>query len=239
MMEPVRVESIAAVTTSVSNYASQLVSVFHNYVCIAERPPRALERAMSSLQGIVAQLNQSQKLLSDEFESIGNDEKQRLFNDKGLQYVRLLTLESLATLAKIEPTIIKATSAQKNPKSKGRRARISPATKKDHVVNMSMKLNEPAFLESLEKLRWRYVESSFDEFMERLHYLQLHLLLVSQVVTLGTLSRDLYVFNCGRRCAANTRSSSGKVDIQSIVTYHERIDRTALLLDVAPAKDRC
>lgn len=191
-MEPVRVEAVAAITTSVSKYGSQLASVFHNYALVAERPPRGLEGAINILDATVVQLKHILTLLRDESGNIENDGKKRLFSDEGLQYVRLLTLESAATLAKIEPTIVKATADQKYSKPKGRRPGKLVVNKENYAVNIeSMKLNETAFLDKVEKLRWRYVESSFDDVMERLHDLQLHFLLLFQVVTLGTLSRDL------------------------------------------------
>ncbi|KAA8574196.1 hypothetical protein EYC84_005709 [Monilinia fructicola] len=62
-----------------------------------------------------------------------------------------------------------------------------------------------------------------DAYMERLKEIQLHLLLVYQVVTVGSLSRDL---------------SSGKFDIQKVVSYYERINRTADLVGISPGSRR-
>lgn len=188
----VKADSVGAILTNVAAYGGQLAAVFQNYSLITERIPRGFEGAINTLNTTVATLNQVLTLLKDEAEGKGK----KLFSDDGLTYVHLLAKECGATLAKVEPIIAEGCLSSKErtklQKSNRQRCKKSKPKKPEPGVDVAaLKLDEKDFLEKVEKTRWSWAIKDVEECMERLHDLQLYLLLVFQVVTVGALSRDM------------------------------------------------
>lgn len=188
-MEGIRARDAAAVLTSVAAYGGQLAAVFHNYSLIAERIPPGFEGAINILDATVTTLKQVLPLVIDEA-SIGS---KRLFSDEGIKYVSLLAFECATTLAKVEPFIEEACLERKERKKLQKQKKKS--SKKFKLVPvldpLSLKLDEKEFLDKIEKTRWSLAIDDLETCMDRLYELQLHLLLVFQVVTVGALSRDV------------------------------------------------
>ncbi|TGO08105.1 hypothetical protein BTUL_0226g00160 [Botrytis tulipae] len=196
---------------SILAYAGRLSFVFHRYRLLSteneHRIPSVIEEHISLLSSTIGTLNELLGLLKRE--DAGKTQN-HVFSDGGLQFVNLLVEECAKVLGKIAPTATKA--AQKVERKKTRKTAnkakeniIAP------VVSTQLKLDEEKFLNDLETAVWHRVENDTHAYLERFKKIQLHLLLVYQVVSVGSLLGDL---------------SSGKVDIEKIVLYHERINRT-------------
>lgn len=178
--------SISVAVKNVAAYGGKLAGVFHEYALIAERVPSGFEGATNILDATVASLNQISRLLGDDDKSLG------LFSPDGILYVQLLVRECAKTLAKVEPIINDACLPRKEFKAKVKRDKKELATKGPRaVIPCELELDEKAFLEKVENTKWSLAEGPLEDDMERMYDLQLHLLLVFQVVTVGALSKDL------------------------------------------------
>ncbi|TGO38471.1 hypothetical protein BHYA_0074g00190 [Botrytis hyacinthi] len=209
-------EKIAATTDvvdldSILAYAGRLSFVFHRYRLLSTENeyliPSVVEEHMSLISSIIGTLNEVLGLVKRGY---AGKPQNHIFSDDGLQFVSLLVGECAKVLGKIAPTATKA--AQKLERKKTRKT--AKKTKENiiaPVVPTQLKLDEEKFLNDLETAVWYRVDNDTHVYLERFKKIQLHLLLVYQVVTVGSLLGDL---------------SSGKVDIEKIVLYHERINRT-------------
>ncbi|KAF7931836.1 uncharacterized protein EAE98_004572 [Botrytis deweyae] len=192
-------------------YAGRLSFVFHKYRLLSTENehliPSVVEEHISLLSSTIGTLNEVLGLLKRED---AGKSLNHVFSDNGLQFVNLLVGECAKVLGKIAPTATKA--AQKVERKKN--GKIAKKAKENiiaPVVPTQLKLDEEKFLNDLETAVWYRVDNDTYAYLERFKKIQLHLLLVYQVVTVGSLLGDL---------------SSGKVDIEKIVLYHERINRT-------------
>jgi hypothetical protein len=192
-MEGPDAESVAVLLTSVSSYGGQLATVFHSYALIAEVVPCGLEGAVNILDATVATLKQVLTLLKDDVEISGlKDGGGRLLSEVSLKYVHLLALESARTLAKVEPTLDEACLGRKERKALLKKKKNTPPKKAASKLDpLSLRLDEERFLEILEKTKWSSATDNLEKDLDRLYELQLHLLLVYQVITVGALSRDV------------------------------------------------
>lgn len=187
-MEGIGAQDVAAVLTSVAAYGGQLAAVFHNYSLIAETIPAGFEGAINILDATVATLKQVLTLLKDEASS----NAKKVFSEEGLKYVQLLALECATTLAKVEPIIEEACLERKERKALQKQKRKTSPKKLVTVLDpLSLTLDEKEFLEKIEKTKWSWATDDIEKCMERLYDLQLHLLLVFQVVTVSALSSDV------------------------------------------------
>lgn len=182
----VNAHHVATTLTSVAAYGGQLAKVFHNYALIAENIPCGFEGTVNILDAAVIVLQQVLTLVKDEAEG------KKLFNGVGLAYAQLLGQQSANTLVKVQPIIAEAClegkerKAKRNLKKKEAR-RIIP----QEIDLLSLKLDEKAFLKEIEAAKWSRAFDEIEECMERLYDLQLHLLLLYEVVTVGALFKDL------------------------------------------------
>ncbi|KAF4627447.1 hypothetical protein G7Y89_g10708 [Cudoniella acicularis] len=206
----------------VVSYGRQLATVFHQFALTADRVPYGYEGAINILDATITTLNQIVALLKDETEGLKNCTQKLLFSSEGITYVKQLVSECAKTLARIEPIITDASLPRKEFRAKSKRDKKAAAKNGEpDVVYSSLKLDEKTLLEKVERMDYSLINISIEDCMDRLYDLQLHLLLVFQVVTVGHLSRDI---------------SNGTVDIKSIVAFHERVNRTAKLVGIKAAK---
>ncbi|TGO28256.1 hypothetical protein BPAE_0030g00420 [Botrytis paeoniae] len=208
-------EKVAAIDAvglnSILAYAGRLSFVFHRYRLLSTENEylilSVVDEHISLLSSTIGTLNEVLGLLKRE--DAGKPQN-HVFSDDGLQYVNLLVGECAKVLGKIAPTATKA--AQKVERKKTRKtAKQAKENIIPPVVSTQLKLDEEKFLNDLETAVWYRVKYDTYTYLERFKKIQLHLLLVYQVVTVGSLLGDL---------------SSGKVDIEKIVLYHERINST-------------
>jgi hypothetical protein len=191
-MDQLSADNVAAITKKVAAYGSQLAAVFHSYALSAEKIPRGFEGAINILDATVATLNQVLSLLKSEAEGNEADSGKRLFSEEGLKYVKLLATECATTLAKVQPIVADACLNAKELKAKRRRDKRELAKNGPLNVDIgALELDEKTFLVTVESTKWSLATSEIEECMERLYDLQLHLLLVYQVVTVGIMSRDM------------------------------------------------
>ncbi|KAF7944559.1 uncharacterized protein EAE97_005192 [Botrytis byssoidea] len=196
---------------SILAYAGRLSFVFHRYRLLSTENeyliPSVVEEHISLLSSTIGTLNEVLGLLKRE--DAGKTQN-HVFSDDSLQFVNWLVEECAKVLGKIVPTATKA--AQKVERKKTRKT--AKKTKENiiaPVVSMQLKLDEEKFLIDLETAVWHRVDNDTHVYLQRFRKIQLHLLLVYQVVTVGSLLGD---------------RSSRKVDIEKIVLYHERINHT-------------
>jgi hypothetical protein len=179
-------------TGRVGAYGNHLAAVFHNHALAAESLPPGFEGAINVLDATVVTLNQVLNLLNSEAADIKDGLGKRHFSEAGLEYVKLLATECATTLAKVEPIVGNACLNAKDLKAKRRREKRELAKNGPVKVDISaLKLDEKAFLDVVENTKWSLATVEIEECMERLYDLQLHLLLIFQVVTVGVMSRDL------------------------------------------------
>ncbi|RAL66300.1 hypothetical protein DID88_005970 [Monilinia fructigena] len=216
-MENDKAKNLARGLEIVLVYAGQLSHVLHRYRLTLEIDsivPIAVEEHISLVSSAIGTLNGVLTLLRNK---AGTDQIP-LFSEEGHRYVNVLVLEYSEILQKIAPITAKA-CLKRERKKKQKNAKKVKAEVVIPVVPKQLKLDDEKFSNDLENAIWYRVCDVTDAYMERLKEIQLHLLLIYQVVTVGSFSRDL---------------SSGKFDIQKIVSYHERINRTADLIGISP-----
>ncbi|ESZ92932.1 hypothetical protein SBOR_6705 [Sclerotinia borealis F-4128] len=221
-MERVTATDVVKSLESILAYAGQLSRVFHRHRLVLEIEsvvPYQIEEHIGLVNSTIGTLNEVLGVL---LRNDAGTNQNRLFSEEGLRHVSFLEGECATILAKIAPTVAKA-GLKRERKKKRKNAKKSKAEIIAPVVPMQLKLDEEKFLNDLENAIWYRANDDICAYMGRLKEVQLHLLLVYQVVTVGSLSRDL---------------SSGKIDIQKIVSYHERINRTADLIRISPSSRR-
>lgn len=191
-MNPLRASNVDAAVKDVAAYGGNLAAVFHQYALTAERIPSGFEGATNILDATVSTLNQVSTLFKDEAEGFKDGTGKELFSIEGVIYVQRLVTECAKTLAKVEPFVDTACLPRKEFLAKIKRDKKELAKKGEPEVDISgLKLDGKAFLEKVENTNWRLAQDPIEDCMERLYDLQLHLLLVYQVVTVGALSKDL------------------------------------------------
>ncbi|KAF5874344.1 uncharacterized protein Bfra_004349 [Botrytis fragariae] len=206
---------------SILAYAGRLSFVFHRYRLLSTENeyliPSVVEEHISLLSSTIGTLNEVLGLLKRE--DAGKTQN-HVFSDDGLQFVNFLVGECAKVLDKIAPTATKA--AQKVERKKTRKtAKKAKENIIAPVVPTQLKLDEEKFLNDLETAVWYRVDNDTYAYLERFKEIQLHLLLVYQVVTVGSLLGDL------------------RVDIEKVVLYHERINRTFdLVCGSSPSRRR-
>ena len=190
-MEPVSAAEVATITRKIAAYGSQLAAVFHSYALAADKIPPGFEGAINILDATVATLNQVLSLLEAEAKEVEAGTTTRLFSEDGLDYVMLLAKECATTLAKVEPTVANACLRAKELKARRRREKKTLAKNGPVAVDINaLILDENDFLNIVEAANWKLASTEIEECMERLYDLQLHILLVFQVASVGALSTD-------------------------------------------------
>lgn len=185
-------ENVASITKKVAAYGSQLSSVFHSHSLSAEKIPPGFEGAVNVLDATVATLNQVLSLLEIEVVAVEVGVGKGHFSQAGLEYVLLLAGECATTLAKVEPIVGNACLSAKELKAKRRREKRELAKNGPVKIDIGgLNLDQKAFLDTVENAKWSLATGEIEECMERLYDLQLHLLLVFQVVTVEIMSRDV------------------------------------------------
>lgn len=185
-MDVIKADHVATILTNVAGYGGQHAKVFLNYALIAENIPCSFEAAISILDATVTMLQQVLNLVKDQAEG------KKTFSDVGLAYAQLLGQQSASTLAEIEPIIAKACLEGKDCKSKrNRNKKEACRIVRQEIDPLSLELDEKDFSRKVETAKWSRALPDVEKCMERLYDLQLHLLLLCEVVTVGALSRDL------------------------------------------------
>ncbi|KAH7314112.1 hypothetical protein BKA65DRAFT_411336 [Rhexocercosporidium sp. MPI-PUGE-AT-0058] len=213
-------DNVVAITRKVADYGSAIASVLTNYSISAKRIPQGFEGAINIINATIATLQQVSGHLKTETASVEDkqENQKQILNPPGLKYVQLLATECAATFAKIAPIMAEACLDRKQLKAKRKLEKKSLTKKDDLKVEIdTLRLDTAAFTEAVEKSNWIRATIPLEAVMARLHEIQLHLLIVHQVVSLGELSQI---------------NSSNQVDIKSVVAYHERILRTADLIGI-------
>ncbi|TGO90146.1 hypothetical protein BPOR_0077g00190 [Botrytis porri] len=209
-MEKVAATDVVGLDTTLA-YAGRLSFVFHRYRLLSTENeyliPSVVEEHISLLISTIGTLNEVLGLLKRE--DAGKTQN-HVFSNDGLQFVNLLVGECAKVLGKIAPMATKA--AQKvERKKKQESAKKAKEEIIEPVEPTQLQLDEEKFLKDLETAVWYRVDNDTHAYLERFKKIQLHLLLVYQVVTFGLLLGNL---------------SSGKFDIEKVVSCHERINRT-------------
>jgi hypothetical protein len=189
-MEAPIAANVAARVTQVATYGLQIATVFHQYTSTAERIPPGFKGTINTLDATNATLNQILKFLKDEVEAGRNASGRKLFSDEGLIYVQLLATECGKSLFMVERTVVGACMDRKDLKSSYKRMKKGKPAKKIDFTALELE-NDKTFLEKVENTRWSYASDLMEGYIERLYDLQLHLLLVFQVISVSELSRDL------------------------------------------------
>lgn len=182
------ISEIARKIERLADYGGQIAAIFHNFALNAERVPPGHEGGTNIIDSTVTTLKQALQLLNKQATGDGP----KLFNEAGLAYLHLLTNECATTLAKIEPLLSRACLTPKEAREKRKADKKNVAQNGEPVLDvLEMELDAEAFLQTVELAKWSRISFDFEQCIERLYDLQLHLLLIFQVVKVGALSRDL------------------------------------------------
>jgi hypothetical protein len=176
-------EDIVALLTSVTSYGGQLSTVIHNHVLTCDPHPGDFEGYGSALNGISSTLSQILGLVRDHLEHGKN-----VFSTQGLDYAHLLAAEFGNTLFNIETTVANGCLDREERKALKKKQKSAPATVAPVIDLTNLSLDEEAFLKAIEKVSPTREQHDIRKSFSRLHFLQLHLVLLYQVVTFGTLS---------------------------------------------------
>ncbi|KAM3076880.1 origin recognition complex subunit 4 [Clarireedia jacksonii] len=194
----------------VIGFAEQLSKVFNNHALTNICTTESVRDHMNVLSATITPLKQVRCLLEDETRGNGK----RLFSDAGLSYVSLLVKECATKLAKIAPIV-----AHAGLRRDRKWTRKNNKLKTDIVVlPAELTLDETILLNDLQNAHWNRVFEHTHTYLNRLGQVQVRLLLVQQVITLGALSKN---------------DSSKKMDIEKIVGQHELITRTARVAGIS------
>lgn len=178
-------ENIVVLLTSVARYGGQLTAVFHNYALTCDHLAIDFEGSISIFDATVVTLKQVLELVKDHVEN-GKD----LFSQQGLEYAHLLAVECGNTFVRIE-TATKEGGLSREERRALKKETNGPPTVLPASTLADLTLDEKSFLKSVEKGIRAWKNMDVWDFIKRLHDLQLHLLLVYQVVTVGALSKDV------------------------------------------------
>ncbi|EPE31323.1 FYVE/PHD zinc finger [Glarea lozoyensis ATCC 20868] len=213
---------------SVICYGEAFVSVFHEYALNADKVPRGFDGITNIFDASLATLTKVSSIFKDE--SLGQRYKaaDHPLNEKGLSYVAGLVLESARAWKVIESAIADTYLTPQEHRAKMRTEEKALKNGGKKAIDIStLNLDQKALLEKLEDMdfkSWNGAEDNVENAVEMLYDIQLCLLLVFQVVTVGALSKK--------------NLSSGTVDVAAIVKYHNRIKRTARLAGIPMPKER-
>ncbi|KAL2061793.1 hypothetical protein VTL71DRAFT_7171 [Oculimacula yallundae] len=215
-------DNVVAIASKVANYGGAIAGVLTNHLISVKKVPEGLEGVVSIVNATVATLQQVSNHVKAETDSATSQQEKRLLSQQGLDYVRLLATECAVTFLKIAPTAADACLDRKELRQKRKLERKALAKKSELETDIKIDrepliLDTDAFAETVDKVHRLAALLPMKNIMARLHEIQLHLLLVHQVVSLGQLS-----------CPG----TPNKIDIKSVVAYHERVGRTARLIGI-------
>lgn len=174
----------------VISYGSKLSAAFHQYTSIAELLSRGLEGAYGSVAATLSSLRQIESLLQKEAECLKKGTGKELFSAEGLSYTRNVVKEVAKSLVKVKETVIEGCLPRKEFTANNRRKKKAGKETAQEIVFSDLKVEEKEFLSQLEKAKWNRIDRTFEDTLDRVDDLQLHLLLVFQVVTVGSLSSN-------------------------------------------------
>lgn len=210
-------ENALATTSKVARFGGAIISVLTNHAISARKIPRGFEGAINILNATVTTLQQVSSHLAAEA-GASPDYKKQLFSRPGLEYVQLLATECAATLVTIPSIMADACLDPKELKAKRKLEKKSVVKGDDPKLNIdALELSKAVFTKSVENSNWLLAGDSLEDALKRLHEIQLYLLLVHQVISLGEISWI---------------SSSSQVDVKTVVDFHVRITRTADLIGI-------
>lgn len=176
----------------VISYGGKISVTFHQYATIAERLSRGFEGSCGIVGAALSSLKQIESLLQKEAKGLEDRTGKELFSTEGLSYTRNVVKEVAKSLVKAEETVIAGCLPRKEFTAHNR-CKKKTAAKVEAEGNFpvkDLKIEEKVFLGQLEKAKWNRIDRTFEDIMDRLYDLQLHLLLVFQVVTVGALSSN-------------------------------------------------
>ena len=183
---------------AVVSYGKKLASVFHQYILSTDGTAYPIKCINEHIDATLATLTQVSHLFKDESSGQRFQPTNHPLNEAGLTYVKGLILESAKTLKQIEFLVMDATKRNgRKPKSfgtEGAKARAEANKKETKIVFENLELDEKVFLGCVECVGGMiqgWAQNTFDECGIRLYDLQLTLLLVFQVASVGVLSKDL------------------------------------------------
>jgi hypothetical protein len=203
-MEPINVSSFGGVTIppsrahfinedlkSVVSYGTKIASTCHQYALTVDKIPVQFEGVTNILDASIATLSQVSSLFKDESSGQRYKSTDHPLNDEGLSYVAGLVLESARALTMFESVIADTCLPIKEYRAKVKQdAKALKKNGKEEIKISTLKLDEKVFMEHLELMKWKLAKD-ITKCVGRLYDIQLCLLLVFQVVTVGALSKDL------------------------------------------------
>ncbi|CAG8982253.1 hypothetical protein HYALB_00004487 [Hymenoscyphus albidus] len=220
-MDEITAQSVNDELQYVISFGGHISTAFHQYA-LNRAANGCFESSRTMTDAALSSLKQISHLLQDEAQYQKEGTGKALFSYEGLSYTRGVVKECAKSLVKTEQTVRDGCLPRKELNAKRRKAKKSAPVEVE-IVCSDLEIDEKAFLNQLEKTRWPRIDSDIRDIMDRVDDLQLRLVLVHQVVTVGLISSDL---------------SSGRVDVQEIVSFHDRIHRTAELAGIKLPKKR-
>lgn len=173
-----------ALFRSVANYGGQIAAGFqkNDLTC---NPIPVDDRGIKTIHGTVAALSQLSLLVTDHVE------KKEVFSKQGLEFAHELATHSGKTFVDIANFVLDLglSRAERKALKKQRKEASSTGTLATDILNAG--LDEEAFLKALEEGLRRWPTFEMQQFINRLHQIRLHLHLLSQVVAVGMLSKDM------------------------------------------------
>lgn len=189
-------KNIAAAMEKVLGCGDKISSVLHDYsIARGGRAFNGFDAQIGIFDATVSTLRQVLELVKSEVNG------KKVFSYKGLEYINTLTKEFASELIKIQPIFEDACMTRKlldakrklekkkAGKQKGKKLAAAVLVKPD-VEDVVLDLDKEVFLEKIEHANWTLAKGPLSKCNLRLFDIQIHFLLVVQVVTLGSLSRD-------------------------------------------------
>jgi len=170
----------------VSQFGSRISNILHNFASLEGSFGHKLSLLIGNLDASIHVLNQICSLLSLEQQPI------ILLNDEGLKYVETLAEECSIAIDNIRWTIAGDNRFEAKYSPKYWKSPASTDEKGQKVLVVS-DLDEAALFRDIKAAKGRVLYSVLSNPAERLHYLQLLLLLVVQVMTVQDMTKKLYV----------------------------------------------
>ncbi len=185
-MAPTTAQDVSSLLRNVASCNAQFATVFHTFALGKNGVPRGLESVAAGFDGLGVVVNKVLAALPNGYRE--GERKRLILSEEGLGYVAVLGRECKKCFVRVERVVLQGQVGDGG--EDGRREAEMAEEEADSCV-LDLKLDEKVFLEAVENARWKDIITEIEDCVDRLGDIQLHLLLVSQVVAVGELSRDL------------------------------------------------
>lgn len=185
-MEPLSVLGAAGSVVGIASFGLQLGKILYCYADEARSAKTSLELIQGGIQSTSAALHQLHDLLKKEFENLEKGRASLLFTPKALDDVKDTADKCMIIFWRIEGTIKNECDA-KFEKGLGQKLVDFNKQLQDNIQPEPIKIEGSWTIRR--NLRWPFITSKLEGFGKQLQNLQISLVLMLSIISLGAQSR--------------------------------------------------